>query len=130
MAELSPVPFDPFGTAGKQINLLSGILGLKQQQAETQKAQQAMQERLGIQKMMQTGLDDQGNSIRNDNGEPDPARILPALGRIAPLTGQEYAQSVLETHANKVALQAASTSLDEKQRNMISGLAEAAINDP
>jgi len=128
----------------KGLKTLSDLLGLQKQrqelgtgqfiqqkaQGEAQQAQQAMQERQRIQTMMQSGRDDQGNDIRNANGEPDPAKILPALGRMAPLTGQQVAQSVLATHTAKVGLQAAATNLDAEQRQALAGPIQAIATDP
>lgn len=128
----APQPINP-------LQSLSGILGIKQQQQNlqtgqyvqqqeqsgAQQQQQAMRERLAVQKMMQTGQDDQGNNIKGTDGQPDPAKILPALGRIAPLTGQAYAQSILKTATDKVGLQSASTTLDANQRNLLGGVIQA-----
>lgn len=116
------------------MSTLSGILGIQQQRqqiaanaAELQKAQQLMKERQGIQAMMQSGKDDQGNSILGDDGEPDASKIIPAIGRIAPLSGQQYAQNIIKTASEKVALRAASTNLDADQRQLTSGVARAQI---
>jgi hypothetical protein len=121
------------------LGALSGILGIKQQQQNlqtgqyvqqqeqsgAQQQQQAMNERLAVQKMMTTGIDDQGNNVKDANGEPDPAKVLPALGRMAPLTGQQYAQSILKTATDKVGLQTAATNLDVSQRGLLSGVIQA-----
>ncbi len=126
------------------IQTISGLLQLKQQaqslqtgqalqqtaQAEAQKNQQMMRERQSIQAMMQSGKDDLGNDIRKPTGEPDPAKIIPALGRMAPLTGQGVAQSILQTETNKVGLQSASTTLDAAQRKLLQGPIQAAALDP
>ena len=123
---------------------LSGLMGLQQQKQALQSgaqqlqvgantaqaAQQTMQERQGITQMMQSGVDDQGNSIRDANGEPDVAKVLPALGRMAPLTGQQYAQSLLQTHTAKVSLQTAATSLDSQQRSAIMGPIQSIATNP
>lgn len=116
---------------------LSGLMGLKQQQQQlqigantAQAADQTMQERQRVTQMMRSGVDDQGNSIRNATGEPDPAKVLPALGRMAPLTGQQYAQSVLATHTAKVGLQSAALSLDANQRAALMGPLQAVATNP
>jgi hypothetical protein len=128
----------------KGLETIKSLMGLKSQQltiqgqqsqnqslqATAQKDQQAMQERQAFQKMMQTGLDDQGNSIKKANGEPDETRVLPAIGRLMPLTGQAVAQSIIKTVSDKVGLQSASTSLDASQRQMLSGLAASNIGNP
>lgn len=112
-------------------------IGIQQQQttlqgseADTQAKHQTMQERLLVSKMLQSGVDDQGNSIRNAAGEPDPAKVIPALGRIAPLTGQEYAQNIIKTHSDKVGLQSASLTLDANQRKMLQGPLQALALNP
>lgn len=125
-------------TISGMLNLQSQKLGIQQQQqqvgiggAELQKQQQMMKERLAIQKMMQTGFDDQGNNIRDPaTGEPSATRVLPALGRIAPLLGQGYAQTILETEKNKVGLQASIASLDAQERGMLMAPLQAASLDP
>jgi hypothetical protein len=126
------------------VQTLSQIVNLKQQQqglqlgqqaiaagaADVQQKQQAMQERLAVQKMMSSGVDDRGQSIVDATGNPDPSKVLPTLGRIAPLTGQQYAQNILKTQSDNVGLQAASTSLDAQQRGMLMGPVQAAALDP
>ena len=132
--------------AGKGLETLSGMLnvqskrlGLQKQQQDLQTgantadaAQQTMRERQTVTQMMQTGKDDQGNNIRNEKGEPDPSKILPALGRMAPLTGQQYAQSILQTHTTKTALDTAGLSLTQQQRAAVTGPLQsvAAGGDP
>lgn len=123
---------------------LSGLIGLKQQQQNlqlgaqqiqtgantAQAAQQTMQERAGVTQMMKSGVDDQGNSIRGPDGTPDPAKILPALGRMAPLTGQQYAQSILATHNARIGVQSAATSLDSQQRGFLMGPIQSIAANP
>lgn len=116
---------------------LGGLMDLKAKQQQlqvgqnnAQAAQQTMQERQRITGMMSSGVDDQGNSIRGTDGQPDPAKILPALGRMAPLTGQQYAQSVLATHTAKIGLQSASLGLDSKQREAVMGPLQAVAANP
>lgn len=116
---------------------LGGLMDLKAKQQQlqvgqnnAQAAQQTMQERQRITGMMSSGVDDQGNSIRGQDGQPDPAKILPALGRMAPLTGQQYAQSVLATHTAKVGLQSAALGLDSKQREAVMGPLQAVAANP
>lgn len=128
----------------KGLETIKSLMGLKSQQltiqgqqsqnqslqADAQKDQQAMQERQAFQKMMQAGKDDQGNNILKSNGEPDEAKILPAIGRLMPLTGQGVAQSIIKTVSDKVGLQSASTNLDANQRQLLSGLAASNIGNP
>ena len=139
---------NPVGTTvnpvGQGMQTLSDVMNFKQKrqalqtgqyqqqsaQAEAQQAQQAMGERQRIAQMMQSGVDDRGQSIKDATGEPDPSRIIPALGRIAPLTGQQYAQNILKSETDKVGLQSASSSLDTQQRKMLMGPVQAAALDP
>ncbi len=113
---------------------LSNVLGIQQQQqnlqrgaAELQQAQQLMKERQGIQTMLQSGKDDQGNSILNESGEPDVSKLVPAISRIAPLSGQPYIQNVIKTHTDVVGLKNASIGLEANERQLISGLARSNI---
>lgn len=117
--------------------ITSKNIGIEQQkttlqgsQADTQAKQQAMEERGRITQMLSTGKDDKGQDIRDANGEPDITKILPAIGRIAPFTGQEYAQSIIATHTNKVGFQSAATTLDANQRKMLQGPIQALALDP
>lgn len=107
---------------------MSGMLGLQRQRqqlqigsAEVQKQQQLQGERENVKRMYQTGKDDQGNSILGDDGSPDPAKMLPALGRVAPMTGQQYAQAIIKTHVGKIGLQEASRALDMNHRQALMG---------
>lgn len=116
---------------------LGGLMGLQQQQQQlqvganaAQAAQQTQAERARVTQMMQSGVDDQGNSIRDASGAPDPVKLLPALGRMAPLTGQQYAQSVMQTHNSKLALQSAAMTLSGQQRNAIMGPIQAIATNP
>ena len=116
----------------------SGALQIQQQQQNlqvgannAQAAQQTQQERQRVTQMFQTGKDDQGNSIVDPRtGEPDPTRVLPALGRIAPLTGQDYAQNILKTITAKVGLQSAATNLDSTQRAALLGPIQSLAVNP
>lgn len=130
---------------------LSGLMSLKQKQQGLQQQQlemagqrsrnqslasaaendtAVMGERQRISAMMASGKDDQGNAINGADGQPDPSKVLPALGRLAPRTGQAYAQSILDTERNKVGLQAASQSLDAQGRAMLMGPVQAAVGNP
>lgn len=112
-------------------------IGIQQQQAtlggtqaDTQAKTQAMEERGRVTQMLATGKDDKGNDIRDANGEPDISKILPAIGRIAPFTGQEFAQNIIKTHSDKVGLQSSVTGLDQKQRGMYMAPMQAIALDP
>lgn len=134
----SPIINPSAPTAAQQgVQMLSGLLGIqKDQQAlqigstEVQKAQQQQKERIAIQQMMSTGKDDRGNPVKDANGDPMLSTLLPALGRIAPLTGQAYAQSALKTAADHVALNAASAGLDMQHRKNLQGIIQGAATDP
>jgi hypothetical protein len=144
-----PAPATANYQAPDGLTTLSNLMSLKQKQiaiagqvstnasaaAKAQGDTQDMQERQAISSMMKSGRDDKGESIYSPDpvsgkDEPDPAKILPALGRIAPKNGQAYAQSILKTQADKVGLRAASQSLDAQGRSMLMGPVQAAANDP
>ena len=134
---VTPQQFD----IGKGLSNISSILGIRQQeqnlvtnqarqqsaQAEAQKDQQAMGERQFFQQMMQSGIDDQGNSIRNDQGEPDPTKLAGAVGRRMTLTGQPILQSIIKTTSDKVGLQSASASLESQNRENLAGITRSMI---
>lgn len=133
------------------MSTLSSLMGLKQRKLEMEKTQlgmqgqasenqslaakaqgdtQTMQERQRVTQMLSSGKDDQGNDIRGEDGNPDPTKVLPALGRMAPMTGQGYAQNILKTITDHVGLQAASASLDATERSMLMAPVQAAALDP
>lgn len=118
------------GMKSKQLTIQGQQQGLEGQAADVQAKQQTMQERQAVSQMFRSGVDDQGNPIRNANGDPDFSKLLPALTRMAPLTGQDYAQSLIKSQTDKVGLQAASTSLDAAQRKLLMGPVQAAAIDP
>ena len=140
----SPVAQNVNADPNKGLQTISNLMGLKSQQigiqqaqqqlagttADTQAKTQAMTERAAITKMMQTGVDDMGNSIKDATGQLDPSRILPALGRIAPYTGQQYAQNIIKSQTDKVGLESASQSLDAQGRGLLMGAVQAAALDP
>lgn len=123
---------------------LGSLMGLQQQKQaiqsnaqqlqiganQAQQAQQTQEERQRVTQMMQSGVDDQGNSVRGPDGQPDPAKLLPALGRMAPLTGQKYAQDVMQTQNARVQLQTASTALTGQQRQALMGPIQAITTNP
>lgn len=122
----------------KQQSLASGAIGIQRAQQqltgtganEAQSAQQTMQERGVITKMMQSGKDDRGNSVMGADGEHDLSKLLPALGRMAPLTGQHYAKTILDTHQAKLGVQTAGLSLDSNQRAALMGPLQAVAANP
>src|SRR3974390_2575092 len=116
--------YDP--TAG--IRTISGLLGVQQQQAgvqtaraQAQAAQQQMAERAAFTNMLKTGVDDQGNPIRTPDGDVDPAKVVAAQGRIAPIYGSEWSSGIIKAHADKVGLQSALQSLDANGPALIAG---------
>ena len=148
----SPVAANINVDPNKGLTTLSNLMGLQQQkqqiqsgaltiqrqqaelpgvQAETQAKQQAMAERQGIAKMLQTGVDPQGNSIRDPaTGEIDPTKATLALGRNFSLTGQDYAQKIWQTNNARVGLQSAALTLDASQRQMLQGPMQALALNP
>jgi hypothetical protein len=137
---LPTVPYDPEGG----MKMLSGILGIQSRKLDIQRQQQDLQtstanaqlanqqmgERQRIVQMMSSGKDDKGQSILDANGQPDPAKVIPALGRMAPLTGQDLAQNIIKTVKDNTGLQAASADLDMKHRQNLMGIVQSAANDP
>lgn len=150
-------PPDSSNSGGNNpISTMSALLGLKQRQQEIKKndleishagaalqgqasenlslqakAQgdtQDMQERQGIQKLMQTGVDDQGQSIMDPTTkQPDIAKAAAAIGRIAPRSGQTYIQNMIKTHTDRVGLERATQELDVNNRAALQGIAQSAI---
>lgn len=113
------------GIQQQKQQLQIGSQQLQQQQVETQKQQQLGAERQRIVQMMSSGRDDQGNSILGADGSPDPSKVIPALGRIAPLSGQQVAQGIIKTQVDKVGLQESSRALDANHRNAIQGFVQS-----
>ena len=118
------------GIQQQQQNLQTGVYSQQSAQSDAQLKQQQMAERQNLQQMMHSGKDDQGNNIRDQNGNPDLATILPALGRMNPLTGQQTAQELLKTATAKIGLQAAATTLDSQQRAALMGPIQAIATNP
>ena len=130
---------DLMGLKQQQQQIQSSGLTIQQQQAqlpavqaESNITQMKAAEQQKVSQAFQSGVDEQGNSIRDANGEIDPAKALPMLGRIAPLTGQPIAQNVLKTHNDKVSLQGAVQGLDMTHRKALAGIVQAAAvgSDP
>lgn len=123
-------------------DIQSGALTIQGQVSQNQslaaKAQgdtQDMQERAAVTQMMKSGKDDQGNDIGSrdpSTGQlhPDPSKLLTAIGRIAPKTGQAYVQSILKSQTDMVGFQAASQALDSQGRALLMGPLQAAAVDP
>lgn len=144
MADFGTPVAENANPVGQGMQTLSQVMNLQQQRQglqlgqqslqvganQAQQAQQAQAERQRVTQMMTSGKDDHGQSILGADGTPDPAKLLPVLGRIAPLTGQDYAQKILKTQTDNVGLKAASTALDANQRAMLMGPVQAAALDP
>lgn len=109
---------------------LNQILSAKKQQQEVAQGGMDLKERQNVQKIMASGQDDQGKSILGDDGDPDPAKLTAAISRVAPTTGQGYIQQIQTTHQNKLALQSAAGKLAGENRDALSGIVRAQINNP
>jgi hypothetical protein len=106
------------------------VLAAKRQSQEVQQGAIDLNERKAVQGMLSSGQDEQGQSILGDDGDPDPQKLIPAITRVAPTTGQQYIQAVQQTHANKLKLQEAAGALAGEQRDAVSGIVRSAINNP
>lgn len=113
-----------------QQNLQTGQYIQQQQQADAQKQQQAMNTRMAATKMAQSGQDDQGNSIRGDDGEVDPVKFSAALNRIDPVNSAPITQNLIKTLSDKFNLQSGALKLDAQQRNMLQAPMQAVNLDP
>ncbi len=109
---------------------LNQVQTYKRQQQEVAQGAIDLKERQNVQSMLSSGKDDQGNSILGDDGDPDPQKLIPAITRVAPTTGQQYIQAVQTTHSNKLQLQSAATKLTNEQRDAVSGIVRSQINNP
>ena len=135
VGEMAQVPqTNPIGTLSslvglqqQQQNLQTGQYIQGQQQAGAQQAQQQMRERQWLQQTMQTGKDDQGNSIYGPKGEINPQTMIAAVNRNMPLTGQPIIQNVLKTQNDKVNLDEAVQGLQGKYRSDIGGILKGFI---
>lgn len=119
---------------GQGLGMLSGLIGLKQQQAQlqteqsgAQQAQEQMKERQIWQQTMQSGKDPDGNSIYQDGTtEPDPDKLISVAQRL-PLIGQGIAQSVIKTKSDKVGLTNSVRELGQNYRNDLAGIVSSNI---
>jgi hypothetical protein len=133
-------PQDP--TQG--INTLSGILGIQQQRQDLTQGQQQIQatgmantgtamslgERQRVQQILSSGVDDQGNSIKDADGTPDPDKAMKWMPRVAPTTYPTYLKGIQETEANKLGLKNTTADLGQKYRDQIGGMLQSGVNDP
>lgn len=124
------------GIQQQEQNLQSSALGIQKQQgelpsilseAEVRDARAKQTKRLS--ELVQSGVDDMGNSLKNAAGEIDPAKTVAMAGRVAPLA-PEIAQNVLATHTARVGLQSALLVLDQNQRANLMGPIQAIATNP
>ncbi len=124
------------GVAQKAQDLQSGQLLIQRQQAELPAVQaqagltqNKISQQQAFAKQFQTGVDEQGNSLKGAGGEMDPAKVIAMQGRLAPLV-PEIGKSIMDTHTAKVGLQAASQNLDALQRTELMGPIQAIATNP
>ena len=131
------------GLTQQQQAISSKNIGIQQQQTELAgaqaqlpavqaQAQQAQAKSLQAQKFsqfVQSGMDDQGNSLKGPNGDLDPAKLAMMAGRVSPLA-PEIAQGIIQMHAAKVGLQTAATGLTSAQQQMVQGPIESIATNP
>lgn len=108
--------------AQQQQNLETGRYHQQQEQSAAQMQQEQMQERLQLQQVMQSGKDDQGNPLKDANGELIPGALVSYARRALPLIGNQIAQNVLQTQTDKTNLSAAVEGLQSKYRTDIGGI--------
>ena len=115
----------------QQLGIQTSQQQLQQQQVQTQMVQRQQQARTFLTGMMQSKKDEQGNSILDATGEPDPAKVTAAVARNIPTDlAQPIIQSVLKSETDKVGLEASASSLDTQQRAMLMGPVQAAALNP
>src|SRR6185312_4804274 len=104
--------------ANQTLNTLTGIVGLQQakqnlatgayrqqvEQAQAATTQMALGERRRVQQIMASGVDEQGNSILDADGTPDPDKAMKWMPRVAPTTYPAYLSKIQETESNKLGL--------------------------
>jgi hypothetical protein len=86
-----------------------------------------MQERQLLQKTMMSGVDPDGNPVKDADGMPDPVAINKFAGKYLPLTGQDVTQHIISTMQNKLQLNDGVRTLGQNYRNDISGIIGAGI---
>jgi hypothetical protein len=106
----------------QQQNLETGRYQQQQQESAAQNQQEQMQERMQLQQAMQSGKDDQGNPLKDANGELIPGAMVSYARRALPLIGNQVAQSVLTTQTDKTNLSNAVEGLQSKYRTDIGGI--------
>ena len=120
----------------QQQQLQSGALGIAGQQAqlpaiqqEAKVKQQSAQQAQAFGKYVQSGVDDQGQSLMGANGEIDPTKLVMMAGRVAPLAPQ-IAQNVIKTVSDKVGLQSSMQTLDAQGQKLVQGPIQSLSLDP
>lgn len=133
----APDPNQAFST-------MSSILGLKQQQQALTQGQQQIQgtamanqgtamslgERQKVQQILSSGVDDQGNSIKDEDGTPDPDKAMKWMPRVAPTTYPAYLEGIQKTEASKLGLKKSAADLGQTYRDQIGGMLQSGVNDP
>jgi hypothetical protein len=109
---------------------LNQVLSAKRQSQAAQQGKIDLDERKAVAEVISSGKGPDGQSILDDNGDPDPDKLGPVIARVAPTTGQAIMQQVQATHQNKIALQQSAGQLANEQRDAVSGIVRSAINDP
>ena len=118
---------DLMGLQQQKQQIQSGALGIQRQQAELPavqsesavkqlKASQTQQ----FSKALQSGVDERGQSLNGDDGNPDPIKVGLAAARIAPLA-PEIGEGVLKMHTAKIGFQSAALGLDSAQKGALMG---------
>jgi len=120
----------------QQQQLQSGALGIAGQQAqlpaiqqEAKVKQQSAQQAQAFGKYVQSGVDDQGQSLMGANGEIDPTKLVMMAGRVAPLAPQ-IAQNIIKTTSDKVGLQSSMQTLDAQGQKLVQGPIQSLSLDP
>src|SRR6266404_3001229 len=130
LGELMGLQQKQIGIQQAQQNLQTGQALQATAQAEAQKNTQAMRTRQAATKMAQSGQDDQGNSIRGDDGDIDPVKFSSSLNRIDPVNAAPITQNIIKTLSDKFTLQSGALKLDAQQRQMLQGPLQALNVNP
>lgn len=126
------------------INTMTGILGMQQQRQALAQGQQQIQatgmanqntqislgERQRVQQILSSGVDDQGNSIKDADGTPDPDKAMKWMPRVAPTTYPAFLEGIQKTEASKLGLKKSAAELGQTYRDQIGGILQSGVNDP
>lgn len=107
--------------------LQMNALKIQEQQSATQQAQQQMNERQLLQSAMQSGVDPDGNSLKDANGEINPTAMGAFAAKYLPLTGQTVNQSIISTLDNKNKLNESTRQLGQNYKNDLGGIIRSYI---